>query len=281
MLPQQIQAVLSQTVVPDLVWIVGDNAQQAQSLQDGKRVRWVEQNDVAKAISEVQTDYAWVLDVEVLPGKRYLEYLLRVGSMPAYESSLLGTEAVEEDSECIWTDKSRVVKEIRDSWLLKKSWKKYWQKEASRSLYEHAGILSVLLPSDENDQSYWGNTKRKTSCTKAAAVWKTRMPENAILIYVHTKEMQKVACDFMEKGQEVVIISEKKFEQCSTGLAPLFKTSNTEDVIRIVDLMQPKVILSDTKIDLLNNIPFIHLTKQDISHAPWFTDLPIDLLAGK
>ncbi|KAG1052173.1 hypothetical protein G6F43_005671 [Rhizopus delemar] len=279
LLPQQIQAVLSQTVVPDLIWIVGDNAQQAQSLQDGKRVRWVEQSDVAKAVSEVQTDYAWVLDVEVLPGKRYLEYLLRVGSMPAYGSSLLGTEAVQEDSECIWTDKSRVVKEIRDSWLLKKSWIKYWQKETSRSLYEHAGILSVLLPSDEGDQSYWGNTKRKTSCTKAAAGWKTRIPENAILIYVHTKEMQKVACDFMKKGQEMVVVSEKKFEQCSTGPAPLFKTSNTEDVIRIVDLMQPKVILSDTKMNLLNNIPFIHLTKRDISRASWFTDLPIDLLA--
>ncbi|CAO3670116.1 unnamed protein product [Rhizopus stolonifer] len=250
-LPLQIQAVLAQTKVPDVILIMGDE-QQAQALQDGKRVRYS-----TDPFSNLKTEYVWLLEPDVLPGSRSLEYVLKATSTT---DEVVGTEG--QQNGCVWTEEeSQPIESLRDNVLLRTEWIPYRE-----NLYQH-GIRSVLLPSDAADQSHWGNTQRK-DCAVATAS-KLVLPENPVLVHATTQAMRTLACEFKTKGRPLVVVSQKDLK-CDVDV---FKSLE-----RVVNFVQPAVIISDKPMKK-SGVPVIHLDEKAISSASWMTKVPASLLA--
>ncbi|PHZ09185.1 uncharacterized protein RHIMIDRAFT_264292 [Rhizopus microsporus ATCC 52813] len=275
-LTQQLRHVLSQTIVPDHIWIIGD-----QKIENNERVRYVDAKDIVEAISLADADYVWVLDHDTLPGKRYLEYALKVNSSPEYNNALVGTGAYR-DGQCISAiERSQVVDVVRDSWVIKKSWIPFLKREKkgkeealstfiSRVLYTH-GIPSVALPSTDLD--YMAHTKPRETC-KEDSSWRKKLPNDAILFYFNLPQMEELVCRFVDNN--VVIVSDIEIKQCKNDSWPVFKAS--DDISPILNLVQPKLVISDTRL-YQAEIPIIYLSKRDIPHSFWLTDLPVDILA--
>ncbi|KAI9247529.1 hypothetical protein BY458DRAFT_551081 [Sporodiniella umbellata] len=249
-LSAQIQAILSQSIVPDNIWITGD-ANQVGTLQSNKRIKFV-----SDALSKPKTEYTWILDEEALPGSKALEYMLKTVT----DNMAVGTEG-EQQEHCVWTEKSKAVEKLRDSYLLRSDWVPY-----KDSLYQH-GIRSTLLPSNTADKNYWGNTRRQ-NCTPAVDVT-LNLPEKPILIQAMTKPMQTLACEFVRKDKKVVIVTQEDLE-CNSKHA--FKNAE-----RVIDFIQPSVVITDKALDA-PGIPVIHLPKEVIPNASWLVSLPTNLL---
>ncbi|CEP18964.1 hypothetical protein [Parasitella parasitica] len=193
----QVQAILTQTALPEHIWIVCDTAAKQEveariitldrrrvkvMARDGKAHMWLQ------AMAHVVTEFVWIIDQDIAPGKRYLENLLKLSQTSQYRGALLGTEGVvlnmaaKNKIECIPDTmhsgskqmRSQAVDMINDSWLLHRSWtsnlvralaKKAAVPEPliglfiSRTLYMTAGIPSIALPSDPIERAYWGDVR--------------------------------------------------------------------------------------------------------------------------
>ncbi|KAI7854533.1 hypothetical protein BDC45DRAFT_128408 [Circinella umbellata] len=141
----QIESILSQTVVPEALWIVctpdvqSDVKSKTVAFKNNKHVKimvWdpIEWLQVALRVS---TEYLWIVDKDIAPGTRYLERVLRLSNTDEYRSAFLGTQAVvfkqqyrDTPLKCI-TDrvedgslpsKTQSVDMISDLWLLRRSW---------------------------------------------------------------------------------------------------------------------------------------------------------------
>ncbi|KAI9357176.1 hypothetical protein BD770DRAFT_345109 [Pilaira anomala] len=196
----QVQSVLTQTALPEHIWILCDTEQKSEveariMTLDRRRVKILARdrmdatpNQWLQIMSHISTDFVWLIDQDIVPGKRYLENLIKLSMTKQYQSALLGTEAVmlkRENGrtvvECIPAlmhseskqMKSQVVDMILDSWLLHRSWVPYLldalQKTTSvepltglfisRVLSMNAGIPSIALPTDPIERAYWGDVR--------------------------------------------------------------------------------------------------------------------------
>lgn len=189
----QVQAVLTQTALPEHIWILcsTDTKQEVEArimTLDRRRVKIMASDDTTlwlQTVAHIATEFVWMIDQDITPGKRYLENLLKLSYTAQYRSALLGTEGAlfshekKKGIECIPDAvfsgsrqmKSRTVDMINDSWLLHRSWLPYLldavEKEntemmglfISRTLYMTAGIPSIALPSDPIERAYWGDVR--------------------------------------------------------------------------------------------------------------------------
>ncbi|OBZ83416.1 hypothetical protein A0J61_08540, partial [Choanephora cucurbitarum] len=184
----QLQAVLAQTALPEHVWIVcspeTEREVEARIMPlDRRRVRVMVLSETdrlswIKVAKQAATEYVWLLDQDVTPGKRYLEYLLKLYHTPVFQSTLLGTEAMLSQPSFVCfpyqqqqqqQQRTRQVDAINDSWLLHRSW--IWTLVAAMDHTEHtlpsvfisqtlwmaAGIPSIVLPTDPIERAYWGD----------------------------------------------------------------------------------------------------------------------------
>ncbi|EPB90643.1 hypothetical protein HMPREF1544_02553 [Mucor circinelloides 1006PhL] len=229
----QVQAILTQTALPEHIWIICDTASKQEveariMTLDRRRVKVMARDDETslwlQTAAHVATEFVWIIDQDIAPGKRYLENLLKLSFTSQYKSALLGTEgavfnmASKDKIECIPDTmhsgsrqmRSQAVDMINDSWLLHRSWIPYlmeaMEKEEatvaeplmglfiSRTLYMTAGIPSIALPSDPIERAYWGDvrlqrTQRSETCKALEAT-------------VNDKEMQpKIYQDMLYRGQ--------------------------------------------------------------------------------
>ncbi|KAI9275269.1 hypothetical protein EDC94DRAFT_579707 [Helicostylum pulchrum] len=202
----QVQSVLTQTALPEHIWILCDTNQKAEvdariMTLDRRRVTVMARDNIdsiphkwLQVMGHISTDFVWLIDQDIVPGKRYLENLLKLSLTKQYKSSLLGTEAAvlntkyKDRIECIPTSmnsgsrqmKSQVVDMINDSWLLHRSWVPFILEEIekgntnvslepltglfiSRILYMNAGIPSIALPTDPIERAYWGDVRLQKS----------------------------------------------------------------------------------------------------------------------
>lgn len=177
---------------------------------DRRRVKVMARDDDTslwlQTAAHVATEFVWIIDQDIAPGKRYLENLLKLSFTSQYKSALLGTEGAvlnmtsKDKIECIPDTmhsgsrqmRSQAVDMINDSWLLHRSWIPYlmdaMEKEErvaaaeplmglfiSRTLYMTAGIPSIALPSDPIERAYWGDvrlqrTQRSETCKALEAM---------------------------------------------------------------------------------------------------------------
>lgn len=210
----QVQAILTQTALPEHIWIICDTASKQEveariMTLDRRRVKVMARDDDTslwlQTAAHVATEFVWIIDQDIAPGKRYLENLLKLSFTSQYKSALLGTEgavlnmAAKDKIECIPDTmhsgsrqmRSQAVDMINDSWLLHRSWIPYLmdaiEKEEvaaaeplmglfiSRTLYMTAGIPSIALPSDPIERAYWGDvrlqrTQRSETCKALEAM---------------------------------------------------------------------------------------------------------------
>lgn len=207
-----MQSVLTQTALPEYIWIVCDTSQKNEvdariMTLDRRRVKVMARdnvNDIShqwlQTVAHVSTEFVWIIDQDIAPGKRYLENLLKLSFTKQYRSLLLGTEAVILDVEsadkieCMPASinsgsqqmRSKVVDMVNDSWLLRRSWIPFVLDEInigntttaldeftglfiSRALYINGGISSIALPTDPIERAYWGDvrlqkTKKSATC---------------------------------------------------------------------------------------------------------------------
>ncbi|KAI8146347.1 hypothetical protein BJV82DRAFT_601439 [Fennellomyces sp. T-0311] len=199
----QIESILGQSVVPEALWIVCTPSVQADvksktvAFKNNKRVKimvWdpIEWLQVALRVS---TEYLWIIDQDIQPGKRYLERLLRLSMTDEYRHAFLGTQAVvfkqqhlNAPLQCIvdvvengsFPSKSQSIDMITDLWLFKRSWlsavsvdpsmqkqldPRLFGYSVSRSLRLHADIPSIVIPTETLGQDY--QIKRLLGGTKA------------------------------------------------------------------------------------------------------------------
>ncbi|KAL9558190.1 hypothetical protein MBANPS3_001010 [Mucor bainieri] len=238
----QVQAILTQTALPEHIWIICDTAskQEAEArimTLDRRRVKVMARDDDSslwlQTAAHVATEFVWIIDQDIAPGKRYLENLLKLSFTTQYKSALLGTEgaalnmASKEKIECIPDTmhsgsrqmRSQAVDMINDNWLLHRSWIPYLmdamekrEEEAaaaaaaaeatepllglfiSRTLYMTAGIPSIALPSDPIERAYWGDVRLQR--TQRSETCK------ALEALAHDKETQpQLYQDMLYRGQ--------------------------------------------------------------------------------
>lgn len=186
-LHSQIQAILTQSVSPHAIWIVcppemkNNVHSETVAFRNNKRVKvlvW-EPVDWLQVALRVSTEYLWILDQDVAPGKHYLERLLRISNTEEYRDALLGIQGVvlskntsaasvdcAAETATRKEDTTRRVNMISDLWLLRRSWLSALStldsmvKESSmigyilgRDLLRHANIPSVILPTDLSSRS--------------------------------------------------------------------------------------------------------------------------------
>lgn len=208
----QVQSVLTQTALPEYIWIICDTDQKYEvdariMTLDRRHVKVMARDNVdaiphqwLQAAAHVSTEFVWIIDQDIAPGKRYLENLLKLSYTKQYKSTLLGTEAAllsaesQGSIECMPASinsgsrqmKSKAVDMVNDSWLLRRSWIPFVVDEInignttaaldtftglfiSRALYMNGGIPSIALPTDPIERAYWGDvrlqkTKKSVTC---------------------------------------------------------------------------------------------------------------------
>ncbi|KAI9474131.1 MAG: hypothetical protein EXX96DRAFT_580702 [Benjaminiella poitrasii] len=173
----QVQALLTQTALPEHIWIICDIQQKAEieariMTLDRRRVRIIARDNIGndyqwiQMTAQIATEYAWIIDQDIAPGKRYLENVLKLSYSEEYRSSLLGTVGAllnpesRDNVECIPDTmhsgskqmKSQAVDIILDNWLLHRTWIPYLlraiKNEEKRKLFfnttiEDAGEQSI------------------------------------------------------------------------------------------------------------------------------------------
>ena len=214
----QVQAVLTQTALPEHIWIMCDTLQKAEveariMTLDRRRVKIMVTDDVEgsiawlKVTAQVATDYVWLIDQNIAPGKRYLENTLKLSLTKQYKSALLGTEAaIFHQGKTVCSPdsmhsasrqmKSKPVDVILDSWLLQRAWIPYLLDAMtnentmetsdtivglfiSRVLYMNAAIPSIALPTDPIERAYWGDIRlQKTQKSETCKLLETFVTEN-------------------------------------------------------------------------------------------------------
>ncbi|KAI7860320.1 hypothetical protein BDC45DRAFT_99464 [Circinella umbellata] len=179
---QQVDAIQSQSIAPDFIWIVctteDDPIVQQQQQQQEESARknievWI--GDVRRIRSS--TDYVWIVDKDILPGKRYLELIMKLAQTNTYREILLGHHgaqiAITDNNgsyqqenkyvSCEPVMEHQTVDIVNDVWLLRSEWLAalspyvnddaplgYW---ISRNLKAVVGIQSVTLPKAENESN--------------------------------------------------------------------------------------------------------------------------------
>lgn len=263
----QVQSVLTQTALPEHIWILCDTNQKAEveariMTLDRRRVKVIVRGENAtqqpydrlQTTSYVSTEFVWIIDQDVAPGKRYLENLLKLAHTTQYKSTLLGTEAASlsknrDQIECrpdtmhsgSMQMKSQVVDMINDNWLLHRSWIPYIleavEKETtvateevgpfvglfiSRSLYINAGIPSIVLPTDPIERAYWGDVRlQKTQKSETCKALENLIQEG------EGKEEMSIYQDLFYKKSTAV----------TTAKPILVYVDSTEDLISLSDLI--------------------------------------------
>ncbi|KAI7872680.1 hypothetical protein BDF14DRAFT_1747635 [Spinellus fusiger] len=193
----QLQSILSQSIVPEAIWIVCPPQEYVHvaSIISGwtnsPHVHTIATHDTGiswiSVASRTATDYVWILNPKVMPGPNYLESILRLSSIEEYSHVLMGTEAAtfsEQVSamEC-WPSAHKELSMhhgqiIKDTWLLKRSW---WSTVASTlpldnppwpssflghlisyAVYQHTGAPCLVVPVNPINTSAWGNIQTDT-----------------------------------------------------------------------------------------------------------------------
>jgi hypothetical protein len=257
----QVQAVLTQTALPEHIWILCDTeAKQEVEARimtlDRRRVKVMASDDTTlwlQTTSHIATEFVWMIDQDIAPGKRYLENLLKLSYTAQYRSALLGTEGAlfsnekEKGIECIPDAmhsgsrqmKSQAVDMINDSWLLHRSWLPYLldavEKEKitsmglfiSRTLYMTAGIPSIALPTDPIERAYWGDIRlQKTQKSETCKQLEDMLSEKQLY-----QTMQYRSQSTTETGQSILFFVDS--EEQLKDLAPLvcqFKAKQQDDL---------------------------------------------------
>lgn len=265
----QVQAILTQTALPEHIWIICDTASKQEveariMTLDRRKVKVMARDDESslwlQTAAHVATEFVWIIDQDIAPGKRYLENLLKLSYTSQYKSALLGTEgavlnmASKDKIECIPDTmhsgsrqmRSQAVDTINDSWLLHRSWIPYLMEAIekdeiaaaeplmglfiSRTLYMTAGIPSIALPTDPIERAYWGDvrlqrTQKSETCKALEAM-------------VEDKEMHDIIFQNMHyRGQPSQIVAAKPIlfyvdsNQDFENLAPLIcKFESKEEI---------------------------------------------------
>ncbi|KAG2206933.1 hypothetical protein INT46_005453 [Mucor plumbeus] len=225
----QVQAILTQTALPEHIWIICDTASKQEveariMTLDRRRVKVMARDDESslwlQTAAHVATEFVWIIDQDIAPGKRYLENLLKLSYTSQYKSALLGTEGAvlnmtsRDKIECIPDTmhsgsrqmRSQAVATINDSWLLHRSWIPYLMEAIekdeivaaeplmglfiSRTLYMTAGIPSIALPTDPIERAYWGDirlqrTQKSETCKALEAMVKDKEMQDIIFQEMH------------------------------------------------------------------------------------------------
>ncbi|KAI8330839.1 hypothetical protein BC941DRAFT_439703 [Chlamydoabsidia padenii] len=193
----QLSAVLHQSSPPSTVWLVCHSIQHqtmlqqhTQSLPEKAKIHilllqpGMNDNDSWMMFAlQADSDYIWILEQGAVPGKGYLERLVRLSSTPIYKHNLLGTLGYDELDKCIETSGAdfvtRPVHRLGGGlWLLHRSWlaldllqplsSPAQQSNRGRLISDymnHIGITPVILPL--SDPSQWHDvtrTKIGSSC---------------------------------------------------------------------------------------------------------------------
>ncbi|KAI7907906.1 uncharacterized protein BX663DRAFT_492366 [Cokeromyces recurvatus] len=167
----QVQAILTQTTLPEHIWIICHTKEKAEieariMTLDRKRVTMIARDDIGheyqwlQATSHIATEYAWIIDQDIAPGKRYLENALKLSQTEQYQSALLGTGGAllnpksKDNVECIPDSqhlgnqqRSQAVDMIFDNWLLHRTWIPY----LSRAIEIEENRKSFMTTTDEED----------------------------------------------------------------------------------------------------------------------------------
>ncbi|KAF7723966.1 hypothetical protein EC973_001482 [Apophysomyces ossiformis] len=164
-LQPQLQALLAQTIVPTLIWVAckadeKEQVQQVVSASKDNRIKLLVRDEAWMSLSlHAPTEFVWILDKGVVPGRRYLQRLLKLSHTEEYRHALLGTEAVgviQNRTVCVRYDRSRSVDVIEHTWLLRRTWLsgvlgavESSQLSLSRALRDYAGVPSIYLPTED------------------------------------------------------------------------------------------------------------------------------------
>lgn len=155
-LQSQIDAVLSQAILPKAIWIVCGTDKQSVAetmvskygrqhhgikiktviVESGKQIdqRIAYGSSWLQVAQLAPSDYIWVIDNNAAPGSAYLKYLLQLAHTQEYQSALLGTSGIilpgrseghDSRSGLLCIDnppQSRSVDIINDVWLIRTQW---------------------------------------------------------------------------------------------------------------------------------------------------------------
>lgn len=188
-LDTQLQAVFSQSVVPQDVWIVCTPATRSEvkgkaiAYENNKRLHIMAWDPVEwlQIAARAPGEFVWIIDPHIAPGKRYLEHVLRLAHTEAYHDALLGTHAMtfhqQRDTshlECaadvvdngVRPTTTHAVDMITDLWLIRRAWLAHVKTPFAmhydpdlfgyalcKSLHTHAGIPSIMIPSNSHDDA--------------------------------------------------------------------------------------------------------------------------------
>lgn len=177
----QFKAITSQSVHLDEIWVICDTndieiAKHQQQLRgENSRVRYIlgDRNDLFQLSLQSSTDLVWIVDDGIVPGKRYLELLLRLSVISEYENALLGSRAlslshIKDDDHCIFeSGRSHTVDVILGQWLLRRSWlsnivpslttppePSLLGYHISKALSQHVGAPLIYVPTSDLAQDF-------------------------------------------------------------------------------------------------------------------------------
>ncbi|KAI9313255.1 hypothetical protein BX666DRAFT_2124335 [Dichotomocladium elegans] len=190
-LESQLAKIHTQSIRPYSIWIVCETEDGKHFVERQKfpysNVRILFRHD--KTMPLPSTDYIWVLDIGVLPGRHYLEFLLKLGETAEYRNTLLGTGSTaqirwrQDEVECRKGAKAQgttaPAQILSGAWLLHRQWLlaaaldsrpddvplSYW---ISRNLGTGGkGIPLIALPKDSKKRSDYAlrGVSDKNECT--------------------------------------------------------------------------------------------------------------------
>ncbi|KAI9315699.1 hypothetical protein BX666DRAFT_1814995, partial [Dichotomocladium elegans] len=308
-LDQQLQSVLSQTVVAETIWIVCDSETRPQ-IEDKiidltksrkysmiKTVIW-ESNEWLQLALRAPSDYIWILSENIIPGRQYLERMLRLSFVDGYRQSLLGTQAISfkfhqnGDLECMnnihqdveTANVTQVVDMISKLWFVRRSWlasvKASVTKEPkphllgyslSRSLAVDADIPSVIIPTEPGDRNYIVEYLEDPSGQASSSNLCDSIRDHLKRVRVHDLDIGY--------GRHTKATGDNGF---------VLLNENIHDLTRLITLLRPRLMIHmahngpvlkgiQTARDI-TKVPSIALPPRDIHHAFWMASLPIQAL---
>ncbi|KAK4509332.1 uncharacterized protein ATC70_007683 [Mucor velutinosus] len=149
---------------------------------------------------DIATDFVVLLDSNhVLPGKEYIEFVIRLLHSATFRNTLVGTE---NSNECQQTNNAHYVKLIQDVWVLRREWflalllsPSSPVGDVSLNLYQTLQIPSIVIPSDG---ALVGNANRKTNSCVDTSLSDTNV-DGAMAFYMEnhpTSAMEALMCQF-------------------------------------------------------------------------------------
>ncbi|KAL0075412.1 hypothetical protein J3Q64DRAFT_1643417, partial [Phycomyces blakesleeanus] len=310
LLPLQLKSVLTQSVTPEIIWIIctAEHFEAASALVEtykSRRIKVITTHQTGPSwlylASRTTTEYLWILDNNAVPGEHYLERMLKLSATKEYRNALLGTDAgvmhsgLENESNVICLPAKETVSQrvdmVNNVWVLRRSWfnaifhagqplesnlpRALLGHFISHEVHYHAGIPSVALPVDPLDPSVWANQQtpeeRATQCEGFEA------PVVAFVVDGNQELQESIPliCSF-QRQQEVngaavhVVITGK------------YRGLTAKDVVDSLDAYHPTC--SDLRIHDLEaagkkvHATVISLPARDIGQALWMADLPVSSL---